>query len=158
MNWFITCSFRPFALLGFRVPWMNSPSIKQGPAFLLVFLALLAGCSPAGSAVSGKVTLDAAPLDDATITFIPTTGGQRQAAWATIENGQYAIDSASGLGIGQFRVEVRAMRAIGQTTNQNDPTLLNAKEAVPARYNSKSELLVEIKPGKNTADFEMKSK
>lgn len=118
----------------------------------------LPGCSPAGSAVSGKVTLDASPLDDAIITFVPLTGGQRQAAWTTIANGQYAIAPSSGLGTGQFRVEIRALRTTGEKANQNDPTLVNAKEAVPSKYNSKSELVVEIKPGQNIADFELKSK
>jgi hypothetical protein len=44
------------------------------------------------------------------------------------------------------------------TLDGNDPTLVTAKEAVPSKYNSKSELVVEIKPGQNAADFELKSK
>jgi hypothetical protein len=108
--------------------------------------------------VRGRVALDGSPLDDATISFIPIAGGQRQAAWATIRDGQYAIAPADGLGLGQFRVEIRALRSVGEKTSQNDPTLVYAKEAVPARYNSKSELVVDIKPGENTADFELKSK
>ena len=106
----------------------------------------------------GKVTLDGSPLDDATITFVPMAGGQRQAAWTTIKGGQYAIASKDGLGSGQFRVEIRALRSVGEKSNQNDPTLVNAKEAVPSRYNSKSELVVEIKPGENISGFELKSK
>jgi hypothetical protein len=121
--------------------------------------AALAGCGPApGSAVSGKVTLDAAPLDDATITFVPQAGGQRQAAWTTIAHGKYAIPPSNGLGSGKFRVEIRALRSSGDKTNQNDPTLMNATEAIPSRYNSQSELAVEIKPGANTANFDLKLK
>ncbi len=55
-------------------------------------------------------------------------------------------------------VEIRALRAVGETTKQNDPTLLNAKEIVPNRYNSKSELTKEIRSGENIADFDLKSK
>jgi hypothetical protein len=120
-------------------------------------LALLVGCSSRGAAsVSGKVTLDGAPLDDATITFVPATGGQQQAAWTTIKSGQYEIAAKDGLGTGPFRVEIRALRAASEKTN--DPTLISAKEILPGKYNSKSELTVEIKPGKNTADFDLKSR
>ncbi len=117
----------------------------------------LVGCSSgAAASVSGKVTLDGAPLDDATITFVPATGGQQQAAWTTVTSGQYTIAAKDGLGTGQFRVEIRALRAGSEKTI--DPTLISAKEIVPAKYNSKSELKVEIKPGKNTADFDLKSR
>jgi len=133
--------------------------VAEGVVLSLACLASLTGCGPgAGATVSGKITLDGSPLDDATISFVPMADGQHKAAWATIGKGQYAIPASNGLGIGPFRVEIRALRTVGEKTNQNDSTLVNAKEAVPSRYNSKSELLVEIKPGDNIADFELKSK
>ena len=58
------------------------------------------------------------------------------------------------LGIGEFCVEIRAIRTVGALSNQNDPTLVNAKEVVPSRYNSKSELVKEMKSGENIANFE----
>ncbi len=122
----------------------------------LFCLLPLVGCGGAGATVSGKVTLDGSPLDDATITFVPIAGGQRQAAWAAVKSGEYAIHPKDGLGTGQFRVEIRALRPTGEKSA--DPELIPAKEAVPAKYNSKSDLTVEIKPGKNAADFELKSK
>jgi hypothetical protein len=97
-------------------------------------------------------------LDDATITFVPQAGGQRQAAWTTITSGGYAIAAKDGLGTGQFRVEIRALRPVGGASNPNDPTLMTAKEAVPSKYNSNSELVVVIKPGHNSSDFDLKSK
>jgi len=125
----------------------------------LCWLLPLLGCGAgAGAGVSGTVTLDGSPLDDATVTFVPTSGGQRQAAWATTKNGQYAIVAKDGLGTGEFRVEIRALRATDGKTNQNDPTLITAKEAVPSKYNGRSELKTEIKPGPNVANFDLKSK
>jgi len=122
-------------------------------------LALLMGCTSGKEAsVSGKVTLDGAPLDDANISFVPLSDGQRDAGWATVSQGGYSIPASSGLGIGKFRVEIRALRALGETTNRNDPSLLNAKEIIPSRYNSKSELIKEIKTGENNADFDLTSK
>jgi hypothetical protein len=128
---------------------------------LLATLCLIAliGCTgDQGAAVSGTVTLDGAPLDDATITFVPKSGGQRQAAWAPVAGGKYAIDSASGLGTGEFRVEIRAVRSGSEKANANEPTLTTAKDIVPAKYNNQSALTAEIKPGANVANFDLKSK
>lgn len=126
---------------------------------LICLLPLGLGCGArAGAVISGQVTLDGAPLDEANITFVPTTGGQSQAAWTTVKGGAYAITANEGLGVGAFRVEIRALRASSQKANPNDPTLISAIEAVPAKYNSRSELKVEIKSGANTADFALKSK
>jgi hypothetical protein len=122
----------------------------------VVALASVAGCAPAGATVTGKVTLDGAPLEDATICFVPKADGQKQAGWATIGGGEYAIAASGGLGTGAFRVEIRALHATGEKSN--DPTLINAKEAVPARYNRQSELAVDLKPGPNVANFDLKTK
>jgi hypothetical protein len=131
----------------------------RGAGLSLTWLVLFAGCGgDAGVTVSGKITLDGSPLDDATISFVPLAGGQRNAGWASVENGQYVIPESSELGSGNFRVEVRALRATGEKSNQNDPTLINAKEALPSKYNSKSELAAELKPGANSVDFDLKSK
>jgi hypothetical protein len=127
---------------------------------LLVAACLLAwtGCGGAGVEVSGKVTLDGSPLDEATITFVPMAGGQREAGWTMVQGGSYLIPTANQLGTGQFRVEIRALRSGGSDKGiQNDPTLIAAKEIVPSKYNSKSELVAEIKPGKNALDFELKT-
>ena len=125
----------------------------------LFCLSPLVGCGTgAGASVSGKVRLDGSPLDDATVTFVPAAGGQRQAAWATVKGGQYAIAAKDGLGTGQFRVEIRALRATGEKANPNEPTMIPAREVLPSKYNTKSELTVEIKPGQNTANFDLKSK
>jgi hypothetical protein len=130
-------------------------------AAILLFACLTSftGCGPSpGAAVSGQVTLDGAPLDDATITFVPVGSGQRQAAWTTIKDGHYKIVAKDGLGNGQFRVEIRALRTTGAKANPNEPELINAREIVPGRYNAQSELTTDIKSGANTADFELKSK
>jgi hypothetical protein len=122
-------------------------------------LSTMLGCGPgAAPSVTGKITLDGSSLDQATITFIPQAGSQSQAAWATTTNGNYDISPASGLGTGNFRVEIRALRPVTGGSPQNDPTLIAAKEAVPSKYNSNSELSVDIKPGPNTANFELRSK
>jgi hypothetical protein len=50
------------------------------------------------------------------------------------------------------------LRTVGEIANRNDPSLMNAKEIIPNRYNSKSELVKEIKAGENILDFDLTSK
>jgi hypothetical protein len=127
--------------------------------WVAVWLLAWTGCGSAGVEVSGKVTLDGVALDEATITFLPTAGAQREAGWTMVQGGKYAIPAANQLGTGQFRVEIRALRSGGgDKGSQNDPTLIAAKEIVPSKYNSKSELVAEIKQGKNAVDFDLKTK
>jgi len=126
---------------------------------VICLLALVAACSSRTSAtVHGKVTLDGAPLDDATVSFVPTAGGARQSAWTTIKNGEYAIAEKDGLGTGPFRVEIRALRPTGEKPNPNEKTMVPSREIIPSRYNRSSELKAEIKLGKNASDFVLKSK
>jgi hypothetical protein len=125
---------------------------------LLIFIATFMGCSGGtGVSISGKVTLDGEPLDDATISFVPISSGQQDAGWATVEDGRFTVPTSSELGTGQFRIEIRALRSAGQA-NSNDPTLVEAKEIIPIRYNLKSELTREIKIGQNQVDFDLTSK
>src|SRR6266550_788861 len=92
--------------------------VSEWAAALLVCVLLISGCgSRSNATVHGKVTLDGLPLDEATISFVPTASGQRQSAWTTIEGGQYAIAKKDGIGTGQFRVEIRALRATGEKPN-----------------------------------------
>ena len=122
----------------------------------LASLLFCAGCTPQAATVSGQVTLDGAPLDDANISFVPRDGGQKQAGWATISGGHYAIPETSRLGTGAFRVEIRALRATGEKSS--DPSMIPSKEIIPPKYNTRSELSAEIKPGPNRADFSLKTK
>jgi len=137
---------------------VDNPSLRLRFVVWIMCLAI-SGCGSRTSAmVHGTVTLDGSPLDDATISFVPTAGGQRQSAWTTIQGGEYTIAEKDGIGTGPFRVEIRALRATDEKPNPNEPTMVPAKEIVPSKYNSNSALVAEIKPGDNTADFELKSK
>lgn len=132
---------------------------RRGLVWIAIGCLAWGGCGNAGVEVSGKVTLDGAPLDEATITFLPTAGAQREAGWTMVQSGSYSIPAANQLGTGPFRVEIRALRSGGgDKSSQNDPTLIVAKEIIPSKYNSNSELGAEIKTGKNVVDFELKTK
>jgi hypothetical protein len=126
-----------------------------------VALALLLGCAAEQQVeVRGKVTLDGKPVEDGTISFVPKTGSQQQAAWGPIKAGEFVIDAAQGLATGVSRVEIRALRSTGRIlpSSVGGEPEHEMKDYIPQRYNSASELTAEIKPGPNQVDFDLKSK
>ena len=132
--------------------------------FLLLGFLVLAGCSKENrGAVSGKVTLDGAPLEAGSITFVPIEGTSSPSAGATLEKGAYTISTAQGPMPGAFRVEIKSPKKTGKKALAGSPAPPNTWieetiEAVPAMYNKESKLRAEVKAGTNTLDFELKSR
>lgn len=118
-------------------------------------LVILIGCGesdmPDVATVTGKVSLDGQPLEGAAIKFWPVDGG-RTATAVTDAAGEYSLDynaTTKGAKVGKNEVRVSKFdESLGD----------DAKEIVPERYNSKSELNFEVKSGEsNVANFELKS-
>jgi hypothetical protein len=120
----------------------------------------LAGCRPKTVAVTGSVSLDGAPLDEATILFVPLMAGPKK-VMARVESGRYRVPAERGLSAGEYRVEVA-----------DDPPLapptagMAASNSVPARrrpfpyhyaQDSPLRIAVTAKAGAHTFDFELKS-
>jgi hypothetical protein len=147
-------------------------------ACALVGVACL-GCSkgPELGSVSGVVTMDGQPLPNAVVTFVPVAGG-RAAAGQTDANGQYTLVfvGTTGALVGQHRVSVTtAPKAQGsapsgkmteeeyqkQAAGGTDPSAYDKAqvvEPIPERYNTKTELVKEVKAGQNTINLELASK
>lgn len=107
--------------------------------------------------VQGEVKLDGVPLNGGSVTFIPVGSGP--AAGATIENGHYAITEDKGPSPGEYRVEIRSPKPTGKQVVGTDGVTLEEQfeEAVPAQYNTKSELKATLVSGqKNQVDFDLK--
>ena len=95
--------------------------------------------------VKGKVTMDGAPLADASVTFLPEK--VRASSAMTDSDGNYEliyIRDEKGAAIGKHQVVVSKLK--------------NEKETIPAEYNSESELTGEVKAGSNEINFDLKSK
>lgn len=126
-------------------------------------LLVVAGCGgPKRGAVNGKATLDGQPVEDGTISFVSTASPPGPSAWGKIAAGSYSIPAGEGPGVGPVKVEVRWSRKTGKKTPAVAPAPAGAMieetiEAVPPKYNVKSELKAEIKPGANKLNFELKS-
>jgi hypothetical protein len=113
--------------------------------------------------VAGTVTMDGQPLPEAVIQFYPTGDAKTTGANAQIKDGQFSIPREDGLVPGTYKVsishaELQAALFKGKKSDSPRSKRLGP-ELIPARYNSKSELTAEIKPG-GTEDlkFELTSK
>lgn len=120
----------------------------------LVVLAI-AGCSsessdlPAVAPVTGTVTLNGEPLASAVVVFESQAG--HTAFGHTDTAGRYAIVAAGGRRgaiIGPNRVRINSRTDAPPGPGWKDP--------IPARYNSATELSVEVVAGDNTFDFPLK--
>lgn len=134
---------------------MRPHTVALGLAFLLSF-----GCGSGDrAAVSGRVTLDGAPLKEGAITFIPIPPNQGATAGGTIRDGQYQIAASEGPRPGANRVEIRGAIRTGRTVpdprmpKQQMEEVLN----VPRLYHSPSELTRDLNAGSNSLDFELRS-
>jgi len=142
---------------------MPRPSPRR--AGLALALALLAGCGADGDrgSVSGTIALDGKPLESGSINFAPAEGTQSPSAGAAIEGGKYEIPRDKGPMAGAFTVTIRAPRKTGKKVPAGSPfppgTMVDETvEAVPAKFNVKSELRREVKAGSNTLNFELTSR
>ena len=127
--------------------------------------------------VSGIVTIDGKPMANRMVVFVPKAGGQTSTA-TTNSEGKYELLGASTKGalIGLHTVSISSVREAtaaavdysqmpsdsAEYASQGDPAAYKKaaefKEVIPVRYNTKSELVEEVKSGKNTIDFDLKSK
>jgi hypothetical protein len=131
---------------------------------LVVTLALLSlsGCGKSGYAelglveVTGIVTIDGKPLSGAKITF---EGEDKRSAMGTTDSsGKYALmyDSQTrGATPGPKIVRITTAE-VGEGGGAAEGAAI-AKESVPRRYNSQSELKADVSTSNKTFNFDLKS-
>lgn len=124
---------------------------------ILVIGLFLSGCGrsdlPQLGDVEGVVTLDGQPFENAMVQFHNEKGG-RPGSGITDKNGKYKLqfnEEYTGAKVGPNRVEITTIWPEGEPPpGKKDPIL--------PKYNAKSELKEEVKPGKNTFNFDLKTK
>jgi hypothetical protein len=143
--------------------------------FIAALFLGLSGCGAASDQpelgqVKGTVTLDGKPLSGMAVVFQPDNG--RPAHGRTDAEGKYEltyIRDVKGTKIGHNRVEIGPSE--GEEEEEEDSIEMEGDEAtpaaqqpaasgkpkIPARYNTRSELEADVKPGENTIDFQLKS-
>ena len=125
---------------------------------LLTMSPMLVGCSRYDiDTVSGVIRLDGKPLPSATITFTPLDG--RASVAQTDGNGRYRLQYTTNQwgaerGSHQVVITTRVEPVVGENGVTSVP---GRPEMLPRRYHQMSELTAEVKPGRNTIDFELSS-
>ena len=120
---------------------------------ILLTSALGCGGNDNLARVTGTVKLDGQPLPNAFVIFSPVSGGTTSYG-RTDQAGQYEMmfnDDEKGAWIGANRVQI----STGDVSARGEGS--GAREKVPASYNQRSTLKVEVSSGSNVHDFELKS-
>lgn len=120
-------------------------------------LALLSGCaqSTTHGTIQGTVTLDGTPLNEGVVRFVPVDGAT-QTASANVVAGEFN----ALVPVGKMRVELSAPKVIGRQKMYNtadSPEVDVVSELLPARYNVRSELTLEVVAGTQPYVLELTS-
>jgi hypothetical protein len=118
----------------------------------IVVVLGLVGCGSNGrSTVEGTVTLNGQPIESGAMSFRPLDG-KTPTVGCFITAGRFRLQ----VPIGSMRVEITAMEKSGKgvSTAQGAPVEVDlVTEAIPERYNAKSELVIDVKPGVNRVTY-----
>jgi len=140
--------------------------MKYGKYLMLMFVVLTVGCGsgPDSCILSGSVTYNGQPVESGAITFIPEDG-QGPTAGANIVAGKFRVENltpgrkkaivagtlqTSTVPSGQRTVE--QMMAASKTPAPADPASLRISPDAEG-----NQTIVEINPGEQTHDFQLKS-
>jgi hypothetical protein len=132
-----------------------------GVSLCLTVLAS-AGCGSPDQAsprvqLSGVVTLDGAPLESGQIMFVPKDGKLQPTGAGISAGGKFSAAVAPGA----MQVEIRSPKITGSRKaydTPDSPMLDITEEQIPSRYNTKSELTIDVVEGQNDDNlkFELK--
>jgi hypothetical protein len=125
-------------------------------SLLLVAALGLVGCGSNEPTVSGMVTVDGKRLPEGSITFFPADG-KTHTAGGKVFDGHYSMNVPAG----HMKVNISGPKIIGYKKLYNRPGSAERPlfgEALPAKYNEKTELTLDVKPGTNEKNFELQSK
>ncbi len=124
----------------------------RGIVTFLVLIAasiVLTGCGGERRyTVSGSVSYQGEAIQDGTISFVPADTSLSPDG-AAIVAGQYSCKVRAG----KHTVKIAAVKVLPPRKGE-DPTIINYKDLVPAKYNNNSTLSVEIK-GSQKEDFNL---
>jgi hypothetical protein len=121
----------------------------------LLSVSSLSGCAQKANVgeVKGTVTLDGKPLEDGTIRFTPIEG-RGPLAGATIKAGEFSTTVAAG----KHRVEISSTKMAGGPVDRHSNAVETVLQLIPEKYNTQSELTLDVQSGLNEPQFDLKSK
>lgn len=136
---------------------MSTRVVGQCVLFTAALAFFLSGCSENKTAmVTGTVTVDGEQVEKGHVGLIPVDG-QGQTSGGDIVNGKYTVTGAS---VGEMKVEIRVPKVTGKkkvydTGDEYRPTY---SESLPDKFNMKTELRLDVKPGKNEKNWDLSTR
>jgi hypothetical protein len=127
-----------------------------GACLASALLFALAGCDSSMTVVKGQVTFDGQAIEKGAISFYPVDG-KTKTAGGEIKAGAYSVQ----VPVGQMEVRISMPKVVGQKKLYNtpdSPTYPMHAEALPEKYNMKSELKLDVTAGGVTKDWPLTSK
>jgi hypothetical protein len=127
---------------------------------------LIGGCGPSNplgrKAVSGKVTLNGAPLENGNISFSPKSD-KGVSSGAVIAAGAYSIETEKGLPEGEYVVRILAAAPDTRAPDPNLPpgprTSPPGIDLIPPEYNTRSDKAARVTAeGPNEFNFDIVTK
>ncbi len=127
------------------VPWRSLLAVAA--------MGVLAGCGPGNplgrKAISGRITLDGAPLEQGNIRFEPLDGKSGIASGAVIEDGRFAMAKLKGLPPGKYRVRIFSSEPAPQVPGPEGELPapgadLPGRSLIPPEYNTASQIVHEV--------------
>jgi hypothetical protein len=124
---------------------------------VLLCIVEVFGCSPSSRAiVEGVVTLDGEPVGSGAIAFRPLDG-KAPTTGAFITRGKFSQQ----VPVGAMRAEITSPRNAGKrkvpSYNGTPIEIEITMEGIPEQYNTKSGLVIDVKPGVNRVTWDLKS-
>ncbi|QDS85991.1 hypothetical protein EC9_01490 [Rosistilla ulvae] len=141
---------------------MYIPASMRSPVLTLSLgLLLVTGCGdgtdPNRRTISGRVTFQGKPVPQGEIRFAPVAAGSASAA--RITDGNFEISHRGGVMVGESTVSIVATSQASSATQEelDSGVDLGAAMTIPSKYNTQTELRVEIEPGEGTQaiDFDL---
>lgn len=131
--------------------------LAASAALLPLLMSLGCGSGPDDqpqvAPVQGVITVNGQPRENLQIMFTPEKG--RPSMGTTNENGEYTLTylrDIEGAMLGKHTVQISAMN-VSTSDKVTNPKPL--KDAIPAEYNTRSKLVVNVAPGDNSLDFQL---
>jgi hypothetical protein len=146
-----------------RSPWsrniMNRQQVQRTAVLVILTAILQAGCDqgPPVGTIAGDVTLDGQPVKDGHVLFTPLDGNG-QTGGGTIRDGKLL---AQNVPTGKMKVELHGNKVVGKRKAYDTPESPwedDVAELLPTKYNSKSDLTLDVKKGNQDVKYDLKSK
>lgn len=127
---------------------------------LSVFACLITGCGPQGPqpvALSGNVTLDGKPVENATIILTPKRTGR--AAAASIVRGKYSFTETDGPLPGEFDVRINPNEGEIEEIAPAEVSQANRRPRIPRVYQLPGKLTASVsQQTQGQLDFQLSSR